>query len=95
MAREGKKSKSRRNSNYKHPDPKSKRSVRRAKRGFKALEISCRKHRRAAARSSHKREISGVLYPPGTKADTSLKMGGKLKSSIHNAGGSLKYHSTS
>lgn len=95
MPREGKKSKNRRNSNYKHPDPKSKRSERRANRGFKSLETSCRKHRRAAMRSAHKREISGVLYPPGTKADTSLKLGGKLKSSSHNAGGSLKYHCTS
>ena len=87
MAREGKKSKSKR-SVYKHPDPNSIRSKKRANRGFKDLEHSCRKHKRAAFRSLLKRTISGTLYPAGTKAEA------KSIGWTHNAGGSIKYHSS-
>lgn len=74
------------------PNPNSKRTARRAKRNFKGLEASSRKHRRAARRSLEVRNISGTVYDAGVKQDTDMRRGGKLKASMHNAGGSMKYH---
>lgn len=75
----------------KYPDPTSKRSIRRANRGFKSLETSCRKHRRAAHRSAWTRNISGVVHPAGTRTEFNPRPGNKLSSWLHNAGGSMKF----
>lgn len=79
----------------KHPDPKSKRSKRRENRGFKSLEVSSRKHRRALRRSYEVRGIfiggMVVVHDAGTKVEPDIR-GGRLKSFEQNAGGSIKYH---
>ena len=67
------------------PNPNSKRSVRRKNRGFKSLEQSCRKHRRAARRMADACTIKGTTHKPGTKTQS---FGGWL----HTAGGALRYH---
>lgn len=69
----------------KQADPNSKRSKRRKTRGFKSLEVSCRKHRRAARRSAVSRTQYGRLHEPGTKAD------GGSGTFVHNAGGSIRF----
>lgn len=73
------------------PNPNSKTSKRRKNRGFKTLELSSRKHRRALRRSIEKRTIGGVLYEAGHKEEPDLR-GGRLKSFLYNAGGSIKFH---
>jgi hypothetical protein len=72
--------------------PNSKRTARRKKRGFKSLEVSCRKHRRAARRSSESRSIAGRVKEAGEKGPRETVSGGAKKGFIHTAGGSLKYH---
>lgn len=67
------------------PKPDSLRSKRRKNRGFKSLEVSSRKHRRAAARSLYSRTHYGKLGEPGQKMD------GGSGTFVHQAGGSIKY----
>lgn len=69
------------------PQKDSLRSIRRANRGFKSLELSCRIHKRALRRSEFSRTQYGKVYPAGTKTD-----GGISGNFVHNAGGSLRYH---
>lgn len=73
-------------------DPNSKRSKRRKNRGFKSLDVSSRKHRRAARRSSESCSIAGKLVKAGDKATRETVSGGAKKGFIHTAGGSLRYH---
>lgn len=75
----------------KGPDQTSKKTQRRKNRGFKTLELSCRKHKRAARRTAQKCTIDDVVHKPGAKVDGSLK-GGKLQSFLYTAGGSINYH---
>lgn len=75
----------------KAPDQNSKTSKKRKNRGFKSLELSSRKHRRALRRSIEKRTIGGVLHEAGHKEEPDLR-GGRLKSFLHTAGGSIKFH---
>lgn len=70
----------------KGPDPKSTRSKKRANRGFRNLETSTRKGKRAERRSLIARTVNGTLYPPGTKVPNRQ---GQLE---FTAGGSRKYH---
>jgi hypothetical protein len=67
------------------PDQNSKRSRRRKVRGFKGLEASSRKHRRALRRQSQSCLVYGTMLKPGDK-----KEGGYAQWS-HTAGGSLRY----
>ena len=80
-----KKSKKKASSGPYAPDPTSKTSISRKKRGFRSLEESCRKHRRAKRRSIQSRTHYGKTGNPGDRMDTS---GGFT----HIAGGSIKYH---
>lgn len=75
-------------------DPNSKRSKRRKNRGFKSLEVSTRKGRRAARRSADSRSIAGKVREAGEKATRETVQGGAKFGFIHTAGGSLKYHAT-
>lgn len=68
------------------PDPNSKTSKARKKRGFRSLEESSRKHRRARNRSLFARTQYGKLGQPGEK----MKDGNN--SFVHIAGGSINYH---
>jgi hypothetical protein len=72
-------------------DPNSKTSKRRKSRGFVSLKLSCRIHRRAEKRSLQKRTIGTELLDPGEKREPPLR-GGRLKSFMYTAGGSIKYH---
>lgn len=72
----------------KNPDPKSNRSKRRQNRGFKSLELSSRKHRRAGNRLAISCSLSGKSLKPGEKAE--VKCG--LSTWVHTAGGSMQYH---
>lgn len=79
------------------PTPNSRRSKRREKRGFKSLETSSRKHRRALRRMNSAATIGqnhvgtgGQWYKPGTKVDPPTQ--GKTKTFAAVAGGALKYH---
>lgn len=76
----------------KHPDPNSKRSIRRKNRGFKSLELSSRKHRRALGRQEEACTIAGKLLKPGQKHDRETVKNGAKKPLLHTAGGSFKYH---
>lgn len=69
----------------KGPDPKSERSNKRKARGFKSVELSTRKGRRAEKRTAIACTIKGQRYAPGSKAGD------------HNeftAGGSRQYHTS-
>lgn len=68
------------------PDPNSKRSKRRAKRGWKSLEQSSRKHKRAQRRLLASCKVYGSMLKPGEKKDNGAG------SFVHTAGGSLQYH---
>lgn len=72
-----------------NPDPNSRRSKRRANRGFVDLLTSSRKHRRMNRRSilsrSHEGNGTRVTGAPGDKVDVGW---------IHNCGGSRKYSCT-
>lgn len=92
MAREGKAFSKEKKSSTLGPSPNSKRSVKRSNRGFKSLEVSSRKHKRAERRSNEVRTISGKILPPGTKAVPDLGAAKKTKAFLHTAGGSLKFH---
>lgn len=72
--------------------PNSKRTARRKNRGFKSLETSCRKHRRAKRRSEDSRSIAGKVREAGEKAIRETVSGGAKKGFTHTAGGSLRYH---
>lgn len=72
----------------KGPDPKSKRSKRRANRGFVNTAVSTRKGRRADERSSIARNLGGKVLEPGQKAD--VKCG--LSTWVHTAGGAIHHH---
>lgn len=72
----------------KGPDPKSNRSRRRSVRGFKSLETSSRKHKRAYRRLAWACSLEGKLNPPGTKNE--VKCG--TKGWLHTAGGSMRFH---
>ena len=69
----------------KNPDPKSERSKRRKARGFKSVELSTRKGRRAARRITIACTIAGKRYEPGENAQVTTK-------TTHRAGGRLDYH---
>ncbi len=66
------------------PDPKSARSKRRAKRGFRGVE-STRLHKRADNRLKQAQTFKGTRHPAGTKV--SLGPGSEVT-----AGGTLRYH---
>lgn len=85
MAREGVKSK-KKISVMKSMNPDSKRSISRSNRGFKGLEQSSRKHRRAAKRSEQSRYQYGKVGQPGEKIQSGQK------GFLHTCGGSLRYH---
>ncbi len=72
--------------------PNSKRTASRKNRGFKSLEVSCRKHRRAARRSAESRSIAGKVREAGEKGPRETVIGGAKYGFTHTAGGSLKYH---
>jgi len=69
----------------KGPDPSSKTTKRRKNRGFKSLEVSSRKHRRAKRRSAQKCMVGGKELKPGEKMVGSNDL-------MYTGGGSLKYH---
>lgn len=70
-------------------DPNSKRSARRANRGFQGLEKSSRKHRRAFRRLGESCNIgNGKHVAPGEKQ---LVRAG-LSDWMHTGGGKMKYH---
>ena len=69
------------------PSKDSQRSVRRANRGFKSLEESSRKHRRALRRLDEARTQYNKLLKPGEKSD-----GGVLGNFVHTGGGAMRYH---
>lgn len=72
------------------PSPESIRTRKRQNRGFKSLEVSSRKHRRALRRLTDSCTISGVTYEPGDKKIPDMR--GKIKVFMHTAGGSMRYH---
>jgi hypothetical protein len=67
-------------------DPQSRRSKRRANRGFKSLEQSCRKHRRALSRLGSACVLGGSQLKPGDKYLS------KLNGFTYTAGGAMRYH---
>lgn len=69
----------------KQPDPNSKTSKRRKNRGFKSLELSSRKHRRAKRRSINSLMQYGKILKPGEKIDNGAN------SFVHTGGGSICY----
>lgn len=71
----------------KYPDENSKRSKRRKNRGFKSLEVSSRKHRRAHERLLIACTLAGKTLKPGEKAE--VKCGSSTW--VHTAGGSMRY----
>ena len=78
----------------KSPDPQSKRTQRRKKRGFVSLEISSRKHRRNEKRMASGQTMGansmgagGVRHKAGAKVDLSDKK------HIQHARGKNDYHS--
>jgi hypothetical protein len=73
----------------KGPNPTSKRSKRRANRGFKSLELSCRIHRRAFRRLREACNIGNNKHlNPGEKGEV---QNGASNRWLHTAGGSIKY----
>lgn len=74
----------------KTPNPTSKRSKRRAARGFINLETSSRKHQRAFGRRSRKSCINNKHYSPGEKII--CVKGAGSKDCLHTAGGALNFH---
>lgn len=91
MGREGKPRSKRKVSTLKYPDANSKRSMRRANRGFKSLEVSSRKHRRALYRLLQAGVINSKVEQPGVKAMCATGPHAR-KGWIHTAGGSMRYH---
>lgn len=77
----------------KRKDPNSGRSKRRVHRGFVDLATSTRKHRRVYRRMASACTFGDKQHEPGHKEEGSLK-GGKLKSFVYTAGGSLRYSAT-
>lgn len=75
----------------KYPDPSSKRTKRRANRGFVSLEKSSRKHRRAANRQYGARFFNGKDHKPGEK-DVCAGGPNPRAQWLYTAGGSLRYH---
>lgn len=73
----------------KSPDKNSKRSAKRRNRGFQSLELSSRKHRRAANRLAISQTIAGTRYAAGTKVDPPAI--GKEKTFLHTAGGKVDF----
>ena len=78
-------------------DPNSLRTQKRFNRGFKSLEQSSRKHRRALDRLMRSRTIganalgsNGTQYESGTAVDPPLN--GKTKTFAQRAGGAYNYH---
>jgi hypothetical protein len=67
------------------PDPNSKRSKKRKVRGFKNLELSSRKHKRALRRLRPKLVVYGQILKPGEKKDNGPK------TFMHTAGGAMKF----
>lgn len=67
-----------------NPDPNSNRSKKRKARGFKSLESSSRKHRRAHARLAGSQTIGNVRYPAGQVVELEL--------SSYRSGGRLNYN---
>jgi hypothetical protein len=74
----------------KTPDKNSKRSKRRANRGFVDLETSSRKHRRAYGRRSRACVLNGRHLEPGAK--DLVQPGPGTNIWTHTAGGSLNFH---
>lgn len=72
----------------KGPSPKSTRSKKRAARGFKSVELSTRKGRRAEKRSAIACTINGQRHAPGTKVPNRA---GQME---YTAGGSRQYHTS-
>ncbi len=68
------------------PDPESKRSIRRANRGFVSLEVSSRKHKRMMRRQLVSRTHYGKTGNPGDN------MQGTAMDFIHKAGGACNFH---
>lgn len=68
------------------PKPQSKRSKKRANRGFVSLERSSRKHRRALERLGSSCVLGGNQLKPGEKYQS------KLNGLTYTAGGAMKFH---
>ncbi len=73
----------------KHPDQDSKRSKRRANRGFKSLEQSSRKHKRNVRRQGEKQTFAGKRHEAGVKDFCS---GGGRTEWLYTSGGANRYH---
>jgi hypothetical protein len=72
------------------PDPNSKRSRRRKNRGFKNLELSSRKHRRANKRQDSARVFNGADHKPGEKANCASGPNPR-RAWLYTAGGAINF----
>lgn len=75
-----------------NPIKDSNRSKKRAKRGFKSLEESSRKHKRAYRRMSIACNINGNIYKPGEHVQLNVSGRAGANQWVCTAGGSLKYN---
>lgn len=73
-----------------NPIQDSKRSQRRRARGFRSLEVSSRRHRRAERRLAISQTIEGTRHKAGTPVALGLAKTKGL--TTHHAGGAYNYH---
>lgn len=72
--------------NNPNPDKDSNRSRKRRNRGFKSLELSSRKHKRAERRLAISQTVDRARHPAGLAVE--------WDGSTYHSGGANKYHAT-